>query len=534
MSSAPSLVSITDPNPLDISLRAAALEAQVVQLSTALTERDARLAARERRIELLEEALRWLKADRYGASRERLAVAPGQRGLFNEVEVLDELAAVSGVEPPLTATPLREEKPAAKVKAGRRALACHLPRREVRHELPAAERVCGCGSALQEIGNEVSEQLDFVPARIEVVRHVRIKYACPGCQRGVKTAAVPAQVLPKSNAAPGLLAHLVTAKYVDALPLYRQEAQFARYGVALPRATQAAWIIGLTAPLQPLMNLLDERLRESGYVRMDETPVQVIHSDKARGAEHWMWVRVAGPPQRRIILFDYDPSRSGQTAGRLLEGASGYLQTDGYGAYDGVAARLALTHVGCFAHARRKGFEAIKALPKGAAANTPAHELVRRIDALYAIEREVKTLPAEDRTRVRHERARPLLKSLHEWAHAQAAQTLPSGKLGEALGYLLTQWPKLARYLDDPRLAIDTNLAENAIRPFALGRRNWLFSDTVNGARASATLYSLVSTARANGLEPYAYLHRLFDRLPHARTVEDLETLLPFTASEVS
>lgn len=527
MSGSVVVTSIPSTPPADAVLRAALLEAE----NSALKET---LVARERRIGLLEEALRCLKAERYGASRERLAQAPGQGALFNEVEVLSELAEVTGVEPPLTATPLREAKSAAKVKPGRRALAAHLPRREVRHELPTAERVCGCGSALHEIGSEVSEQLDYIPARIEVVRHVRVKYACPGCAACVKTAAVPAQLLPRSNAAPGLLAQLVTAKYVDALPLYRQETIFARHGVALPRATQAAWLIGLTTPLQPLMNLLDERLRESGYIRMDETPLQVLGGDPARSTEHWMWVRVAGPPRQRIILFDYDPSRSGATAERLLAGARGYLQTDGYPAYDGVAARLALCHLGCFAHARRKGFEAIKALPPGTAANTPAHELVRRIDALYAIEREIKVLETGDRPRVRTERARPLLASLHDWARAQAAQTLPSGKLGEAFSYLLAQWPKLVRYVDDPRLAIDTNLAENAIRPFALGRRNWLFADTVKGARASATLYSLVSTARANELEPYTYLRHLFERLPHARTVEDFESLLPFALNDSS
>ncbi|MDY0068125.1 MAG: IS66 family transposase [Steroidobacteraceae bacterium] len=465
MSSAPFVASISGTNPIDAPPRGALLEAENAALKDLL-------AARERRIRLLEEALRWLKAERYGASRERLDATPAQRGLFNEVEVLAELAEVTGLEPPLTATPLREAKPASKLKPGRRALAAHLPRREVRHELPAVERICDCGSPLREIGAEVSEQLDYVPARVEVVRHVRVKYACPGCEACVKTAPAVVQVLPKSNAAAGLLAQLVTAKYVDALPLHRQEAMFARHGVALPRATQAAWLIGLTAPLTPLMNLLDERLRESGYIRMDETPVQVIHSDeKTRAAEHWMWVRVAGPPRQRIILFDYDASRAGATAERLLAGARGFLQTDGYAAYDGVAARLALIHVGCFAHARRKGFEAIKALPAGTAANTPAHELVRRIDALYAIEREVKSLAPEERTRVRAERAQPLLEHLHSWALEQAGQTLPSGKLGVAFGYLLGQWPKLVRYLDDPRLAIDTNLAENAIRPFALGRR---------------------------------------------------------------
>jgi hypothetical protein len=209
--------------------------------------------------------------------------------------------------------------------------------------------------------------------------------ACAACQQGLKIAPTPAQILPKTNAAPGLLAQIVTSKYVDALPLYRQEQIFERHGVSLPRATQAAWIIGLIAPLTPLLNLMDERLRESGYIRMDETPVQVLKSDKAPSAEHWLWVRVAGPPRQRILLFDYHASRAGATAKTLLEGTSGYLQTDGYAAYDGVAQRLGLTHLGCMAHARRRFFEAIKALPKDQnQPDTTAHEAVRRIDALYA------------------------------------------------------------------------------------------------------------------------------------------------------
>jgi len=200
----------------------------------------------------------------------------------------------------------------------------------------------------------VSEQLDYVPPKIQVLQHVRKKYACPGCEQCLKTAALPAQILPRTNAAPGLLAHLVTSKYVDALPLYRQEAIFARYGVALPRATQAAWIIALAERVQPLINLMDERLRGSGYIRIDETPVQVINSEKAASSEHWMWVRVAGLPRQRIILFDYDASRSGEVAARLLEGAHGVIQSDGYSAYDQVAKHYGLVHCGCIAHARRK------------------------------------------------------------------------------------------------------------------------------------------------------------------------------------
>jgi transposase len=201
-----------------------------------------------------------------------VSVAAGQVELFNEIEATLELIEAVGVEPELKATPLRDEKPSAG-KPGRAKLASHLPRVEIRHELTEAERQCGCGGVLAEIGAEVSEQLDYVPAKVQVLRRVRVKYACPGCEQCVKTAALPEHILPKTNASPGLLAQLVTSKYVDSLPLYRQEAMFERYGVRLPRATQAAWMIALTVVLQPLLNLMDERLRSSGYVRIDETRV---------------------------------------------------------------------------------------------------------------------------------------------------------------------------------------------------------------------------------------------------------------------
>ena len=507
---------------VDVGTRIALLESENERLR-------ADAEGRERRIRLLEEALRVLKADHYGASREKLGVAPGQGGLFNEAEATLEITEAVGAEIELRATPQREDKARSALKAGRKAIASHLPRIQIFYELPESERQCACGSTLIEIGTEVSEQLDYVPAKVQVLQHVRKKYACPGCEQCLKTAPLPPQILPKTNASPGMAAHVVTSKFVDALPFYRQEVIFERHGVRLPRSTQAAWIIALAERVQPLINLMDERLRESGYIRMDETPVQVLKSEKAATAEHYMWIRVAGPVRARVILFDYDASRGAEVAARLLEGAGGYLQTDGYKAYDPVAKRHGLTHCGCFAHARRGFFEAIKALPKTEQKSaTAAHEGVRRIDALYEIEREAKGLSDAERTALRQRKAVPQLDALHEWASALVAQTLASGKLGDALGYLLQQWPKLIRYIEDGRLAIDTNLAENAIRPFALGRRNWLFSDTVNGAKASASLYSLVQTARANELEPYAYLRRLFTELPAARSVADFEALLPW------
>jgi transposase len=504
------------------------LESALRERDEQLLQKDAQIQLREQRIRLLEEALRYLKADKYGASREKLGEAPGQRGLFNEVETIEELMQAVGVEVPLTATPLRESTP-SNTKPGRKALASHLPRVAVRHDLLESEQVCACGTKLVEFDAEVSEQLDYEPAKIRVIRHIRPKYSCPCCKQGVKIAPLPAQLLPRSNASPGLLAWVATSKYVDSLPLHRLETIGARHGVSLSRATLAAWIIAVAKLLQPLINLMDERLRASGYIRIDETPVQVLKSEKAATSEHWMWVRVAGPPGQRLILFDYDASRAGTVAERLLKDAHGYVQSDGYAAYDSVAEQLELTHVGCFAHARRRFFEAIQALPQSERKReTAAHQIVRRIDKLYEIEREIKASTPQERTLQRKQRAKPLLESLHEFAGSLEQQTLPSGKLGEALAYLLKQWPKIIRYIEDGRLAIDTNLAENAIRPFALGRRNWLFADTVNGAKASATLYSLVETAKGNGLEPYAYLRRLFERLPTATTVSDFEALLPF------
>lgn len=518
---------------MDGPSRIALLQSENEWLRRRDTEREVELAARERRIRLLEEALRVLNADRFGASREKLHVAPGQAELFNEVEALVELQSVIGVEVDLTATPLREVT-AAKTTAGRKAISAHLPRVPVIHDIPETDRQCACGTALKEIGSEVSEQLDYVPAKIQVLQHIRKKYACPGCEQCVKIAPLPAQILPRTNAAPGLLAHLVTSKYVDALPLYRQETIFARYGVKLPRATQAAWVIALAERIQPLINLMDERLRSSGYIRMDETPLQVINSDQADRSKHYMWIRVAGPPRERVVLFDYDPSRGGATALRLLEGVRGTLQTDGHGAYDEAARVLCLVHCGCIAHARRKFFEAVQALPKAERKSyTAAHEGVQRIDALYAIEREAKDMSDAERQSIREGKSRPLLDSLHDWASNLKQHTMPSGKLGDALHYLLAQWPKLIRYVDDGRVAIDTNVAENAIRPFALGRRNWLFCDTVHGAKASANLYSLVQTCRANAIEPYAYLRRLFAELPAAETVEHFEALLPWNLKPV-
>jgi transposase len=486
------------------------------------------LEAREVRIGLLEEENRWLKAQLLGRSTEKTPVEelnPEQGKLFNEAEALAQAAEAA----PVSITIPAHERG----KGGRKKIAAELPREDVVHDLPEQQKICAAdGTALKRIGEEISEQLDYQPAKLRVIRNIRPKYACPCCQAGVAIAPLPAQLLPKSLATPSLLAQITTAKFVDGTPLYRQEPQFARLGVALGRATMALWMIKLGGVhVVPIINLLHELMLSDALIHCDETPLQVLRSDKAPTAEHWMWVRASGPPGRRIILFDYDASRAGSVPKGLLEGYRGILLTDGYEAYNSAAQALQLTHAGCFAHVRRKFDEAHKALPRGAT-DSHAKTALEFIRGLYLIEKALwdkdKPVTAEDRVRVRAELSAPIVTKFHEWLQALAIQVLPQGLLGKAVRYTLGQWPKLITFLTHGEVPLDNNRCENAIRPFVVGRKGWLFSDTVKGAIASANLYSLVETAKANGVEPHAYLSLLFTRLPLATTVEHFEALLPW------
>jgi transposase len=335
-------------------------------------------------------------------------------------------------------------------------------------------------------------------------------------------------------ASPGLLAHIAVAKYQDALPLHRQEHILKRIGLDLPRATLAAWMIKLGIWIQPLINLLQDVLLGYDVLQMDETILQVLKEPaKLPQSNSYLWVRRGGPPDLPVLLFDYDPSRSQAVPLRLLEGYRGYVQVDGYDGYNAVGLRSDIVLVGCMAHARRKFDEAVKA--QGVDRDNPektgkAMEGLRYLQALYRIERECKGSSSEERYSVRQQKAKPLFETLRAWLDAALPTVTPQSMTGKALTYLHNQWPKLIRYLDDGRLSIDNNRVENAIRPFVIGRRNWLFSDTVRGAQSSANLYSLIETAKANGLEPYAYLRHLFTELPKAQTLEQIEALLPFHA----
>jgi len=381
------------------------------------------------------------------------------------------------------------------------------------------------------ISEKITEQLDIQPARVQVLRHVRKTYACRACDGKPVTAPMPAQPIPRSLASPGTLAHVAVVKYVDGLPLYRQEKKLARTGVHLPRSTLAHWMVKAGELVQPLVNLLRDRLLAYDIVAMDETRLQVLKEPgKPAESQSYLWVQRGGPPDHPILLYDYDPSRSQTVPIRLLEGFAGYLLTDGYEAYGKVCADYGLTAVGCWAHVRRKFDEAIKAqglLGPGKRKASLAGTAMAMIQQLYRIERETKSLSPDERQRIRQERAIPLLRDIRTWLDEHLPIVPPRSALGKAMNYAHNQWPKLIVYVEDGRLRIDNNLTENTIRPFVIGRKNFLFCDTVAGANASANLYSLIETAKANGIEPYAYLRTVFTELPQATSVDKIEACCP-------
>jgi len=467
----------------------------------------------------LQEKLNLEIARRYAASSEKLS--PDQLRLFTEAEVDKDLLEDDSDES--ITVPAYQRK-----KRGRKALPDTLPRVDVIHDIPESERICPHdGAALQEMSEVISEQLDIIPAKIQVIRHIRKQYACH-CGQCIKLAPLPAQPIPKSMASAGLLAHVTVSKYQDALPLYRQEQILQRIGVELPRATLANWMIQAGQLIQPVINLLRDRLLAYDIIHMDETTVQVLtEPDKRAQSKSYLWVQRGGPPEQTVILYDYDPGRGSGVPTRLLEGFKGYLQTDGYDGYNATVIQNDLVHVGCMAHARRKFSEAVKAQGRKKKKTGKAQQGLSFIQRLYRIEKQIKDLSPEARYTQRQEKAEPVLNKLHAWLEASLEQVPPTTAVGKALNYLHNEWDKLIRYLDDGRLEIDNNATENTIRPFVIGRKNWLFSASVKGVKASANLYSLIETVKANGLEPYAYLRYLFTELPKATTVEDVERLLP-------
>jgi transposase len=536
----------------------AALQDEVERLRTRLAEVERQCGAqaqligeRDRRIEQLLDLIAILKRKRFGQSADRLNLNRAQLNLFDEAELeallaeleetLERERAALASETP-DATPSVPVPPQAKPK--RRALPAHLPRVERILDLPEAERAA-LGEGWTLIGYEASEQLGVIPRQFYVIVTKRAKYAplgdgVPGAERGPIVAPRAPQWLPKAIAHSSLIAEVVAAKFIDALPLYRQEARFTAEGLDIPRQTLAAWLIATAEKLSPVMAGIKRELYGGPVLRIDETRLQVLREPgRENTAQSFMWVYCGGPPTRPVVWFQYSERRAGEVPLQFLfppgsapdpAVANGrwVLHTDGYSAYDALAAEpCVLAHAGCWAHVRRKFVEA----GEGRKHTAAAHQAVALIAKLYEVERTLRDRSPEERRAARQLHSRPIVDAMKKWLDEKAARVLPKSALGQAIGYALNQWERLLVFLDRGEVEIDNNLTENAIRPFVLGRKNFLFAGSPRGAHASATLYSLIETAKANGHEPRAYLHYLFERLPLATTGAEIDALLPVNLS---
>jgi transposase/DNA-binding transcriptional regulator YdaS (Cro superfamily) len=538
----------------ELAARLKVSEASLQQLREAHEQLQAEHRQSIERKRLLEEEVRWLKGQLYGRSSERLTdsgVSADQKMLFNEAEVLAAIEAAEALDAQRTTIIAAHERKARPHSGGREPIPAHLPRREILHDPPAHEKWCqheheGMCWARQRIGEEVSERYHFEPAKVWIERHVYPKYACEHCHQGVTVAAAIKNILPKSNASASLLAHVVTSKFDDGLPIFRICRQLERQEVRLSPGTLGTWVntVG-SETVVPLINLMNDDLLAESLVQMDETYLQVLQSEKAPSSEHYMVVRAAGPPGRRIVLFTYAPSRTAAALKDLLIGSDGpfrgKLLTDGLELYDIVTESLGLQHFGCLQHCRTYYHKALKVteLPSGRALAKVAME--DYLGKVFKTERDLKdlreerartggTLELDEILKLRREKSAPVLAAFRRWVEDLLPGVPPQSALGKALAYTTKQWPKLVRHLEHPDVPAHNNYIENLIRPFSQGRRVWLFANNPLGARASANLYSLVATARANGLEPCAYLNFLFENLPAAETVEALEALLPWNA----
>ena len=459
------------------------------------------LAKSKARNVFLEEQFRLAQQQRFGTSSEG---HPAQGDLFNEAEV-----ELDVVEEETRTTTVVKRKPI------RKKLPIDLPREIVIHDIDDKSCTC-CGNELHQMGDERSEKLEFIPAQVKVIEHVRLKYSCRSCeQTGTSTkiqiAPVPPSPIPKGIATATLLSQIITSKYQYALPLYRQESLFKQYGIELSRKTMANWMMKSATLFEPLYALLQKILLAQNIIQADETTLKVISEDKVKS---YMWLYCTGSDSPNtsdmpnIVLYDYQAGRAGQCAVDYLQGFNGYLQVDGYVGYEKTAATL----VGCWAHARRKFMEAKTAQPKGKSGK--ADMALSLIQKLYRLETSLKDKSAQEKYEQRQTVAKPLLDKFSQWL--TQANVPPKSALGKAVGYCQNQWHKLNRYLEDGGLNIDNNRAERAVKPFVIGRKNWLFSNTANGARASAMLYSIIETAKANGLIPFDYIAHCLEQLSGA------------------
>lgn len=471
---------------------------------------------KEKYARLLEE-LRLNKSHLYSSSSEKNIL---QADLFDEsgIELSDELKDQLDDE-------IEVKSHSRKKHPVRRMLPKDLPREVVLHDISKEEKTCSCGVHLVKIGEEVTEQLKYIPAQLSVIQHVRPKYACKPCQENVKIAAMPTLFLPKSIATPELVAYTIIAKYCDHLPLYRQESIWNRLEIDMPRSSLCGWILKTAELCEPLVKLLQKNIIAYDYVQADETTVQVLDEvGRDNTTKSYMWCYRGGGEQVSIV-YEYQPTRGGYHAAEFLQGYKGYLQSDAYSGYHFADKNSDIIRVGCMAHARRKFADVIKATKSNGLAN----KAIKYFHALYKTENTARenNYSSEKRFHLRQEKSQLILTAFKTWLDTHLTKVPEQSKIGGAVRYALSNWELLTNYLKDGRIEIDNNLIENAIRPFALGRKNWLFAGSPSGAKAGAILYSLIETCKANNIEPYKYFCAMLHRIRLCKLEEDYLALLP-------
>jgi transposase len=479
----------------------------------------ASLSQQARLNEKLQHQLEQLLRARYGRKSEKLD--PAQLLLFAQ-EFLAESAALT----PSTTSPAESPEAATEVTApgknghGRKPLPASLPRRRVVHDLSPEQLPCpDCGTERVKIGEEVSEQLEYVPASLIVLQHVRPRYACKPCAAHVAIADRLPEPIEKGLPGPGLMAQVIVSKYVDHLPLHRQEGIFRRHGVELARQTTCDWMRVAAELLEPIAVEMLRRIRLSAVIQTDDTPVRVLDPERGGSRQGRLWIYV-GDREHRYIAFDYTRDHKSEGPERVLKDFRGYLQADACSVYDGLHASGTIVEVGCWMHARRKFYEARTSDVER------AHRVLAWINRLYDVEREAKEEELDDARRqaLRKERSGPVLEEIGKWLESEHSRVLPKSPIGEAIGYARNQWSALRRYVEVDFLEIDNGASERGLRPVAVGRNNWLFLGSDRGGRTAAILMGLCASCKRSGVEPWAYLRDVLERISThpARGIEDL------------
>ncbi len=520
-----------------------ALRRVIAEQDAALVESKNEIVRQNNEILRLTEHNRLLRHELYGSRSEKLKRADTiQARLFNEAEHFAAPAARltqasdANAQTDSVSTTVKSH---TRQKPGKKPFPAELPRVDIVYDLDESDKICGCGASLTRIGEKTSERLDIIPPRFRIERHIRLKYACRVCE-GTGDESRPAVrvgrarlFLKKSLFSAGFVAWLLTAKFCDAIPFYRLEGILGRFGIRVGRATMCNLALQAARECEPALELLWAELLKGPVLHIDETTLQVLKEPgRAPQTKSYMWVFRGGTRDGPVILYEYRESRGANFLKERLKNYQGVVVTDGFPGYERVFRKMpAITHVSCWAHARRKFFDAQKV-----AEDSPlAISMLKLIGGLYTIEEEARRaeLAPEKLRELRWEKSRPVIREIRRWLKTHRHAVLPKSELGKAIFYTIKRWRKLLRFLRNGVIPLDNNLVENDIRPFVVGRKNWLFNDTPRGARASAFHYSFMQTARANGHDPYWSLRFFFMLYPQAEDDEQKRDLLPHRVSPV-